>query len=109
MHRGIERDYRYLLSRIVPRHLLSAERRAELEDILEGGDRFALVRTAYLSMEDLARSGAFQTGTVSAADGTVSVSYRSKLSAMTVTLAMTAIEWESITGARRRAEGILPS
>ncbi len=109
MHRGIERDYRYLLSRIIPRHLLSAERRAELEEILEGGDRFALVRTAYLSMEDLARAGAFQGGRVLATNGSVSVSYRSTLGAMTVTLAMSAVEWESITGTRRRAEGILPS
>lgn len=109
MHRGIERDYRYLLSRIVPRHLLSIERQTELEGILATGDRFALVREAYLSMEELARGGAFLTGTVSAANGTVSISYRSALHAMTITLAMTAVEWETVTGARPRAEGILPS
>ena len=109
MHRGIERDYRYLLSRIVPRHLLSIERQTELEGILATGDRFALVREAYLSMEELARGGAFLTGTVSAANGSVSISYRSALHAMTITLAMTAVEWETVTGARPRAEGILPS
>ena len=109
MHRGIERDYRYLLSRIIPRHLLSIERRAELEGVLAGGGRFDLVRAAYLSMEELAGKGAFSVGTVTAADGTVSISYRSSLEAMTITLAMTPAEWESITGARRRAEGILPS
>jgi diguanylate cyclase (GGDEF)-like protein len=109
MHRGIERDYRYLLSRIVPRHLLSIERRAELEGILAGGNRFDLVREAYVSMEELARTGAFLGGRVSAADGTVSISYRSALQAMTITLAMTADEWEGVTGAKRRAEGILPS
>jgi diguanylate cyclase (GGDEF)-like protein len=109
MHRGIERDYRYLLSRIIPRHLLSTERRAELEGILASGDRFDLVREAYLSMEELARTGAFLNGSVNAADGNVSISYRSALHAMTITLAMTAVEWESVTGVRRRAEGILPS
>jgi diguanylate cyclase (GGDEF)-like protein len=109
MHRGIERDYRYLLSRIIPRHLLSLERRAELEGILAGGDRFDLVREAYLSMEELVRSGAFLGGTVSAVDGSVSISYRSALQAMTVTLAMSRAEWETITGTRSRMEGILPS
>jgi diguanylate cyclase (GGDEF)-like protein len=109
MHRGIERDYRYLLSRIIPRHLLSIERRAELEGILERGDRFDLVRESYLSMEELARGGAFLNGMVSAANGNVSISYRSALHAMTITLAMTAVEWEQVTGARPRAEGILPS
>jgi diguanylate cyclase (GGDEF)-like protein len=109
MHRGIERDYRYLLSRIIPRHLLSIERRAELEGILAGGDRFDLVREAYLSMEELVRSGAFLGGRVSAVDGSVSISYRSALQAMTITLAMSTAEWESITGTKSRVEGILPS
>ncbi len=109
MQRGIERDYRYLLSRIVPRQLLPIERRAELESVLARGDRFDLVREAYLSMEELARSGAFLNGAVSAADGAVSISYRSTLQAMTITLAMTSVEWERVTGARPRVEGILPS
>jgi diguanylate cyclase (GGDEF)-like protein len=109
MQRGIERDYRYLLSRIVPRHLLSIERRAELEAILASGGRFELVREAYLAMEELARTGSFLDGKMSAVDGTVSISYRSAVQAMTITLAMTAVEWESVTGVRRRAEGILPS
>jgi diguanylate cyclase (GGDEF)-like protein len=109
MQRGIERDYRYLLSRIIPRHLLSIERRAEIEGILASGNRFDLVRESYLSMEELARAGAFLNGTVIAEDGNVSISYRSALQAMTITLAMTSGEWEGVTGARRRAEGILPS
>jgi diguanylate cyclase (GGDEF)-like protein len=109
MQRGIERDYRYLLSRIIPRHLLSIERRAGLEGVIESGERFDLVREAYLAMEELSRNGAFRNGTISAADGTVSVSYRSALRSMTITLAMTADEWDRVAGAKPRPEGVLPS
>ena len=109
MHQGIDRDYRYLLSRLIPRQLLSSGRRAEMERVLAGGDRLDLVREAYLAMEELVGKGAFTSGGVTGANGTVSISYRSADHPTALTLLMTSAEWEGISRTSHRAEGILPS
>lgn len=109
MHPGIERDYRYLLSRLIPRQLLSSGRRTEMERALARGDRLELVREAYLAMEELVGKGAFAAEGVTGSDGSVTVSYVSAGHPTAITLCMTSAEWEGISGAERRIEGILPS
>jgi len=109
VHHDIERDYRFLLSRLVPREELSPERRTELERVVACGDRAALVREAYLTMEELQSRSLYQGEGASRADGTVSISYRAADNRARITLIMTAAEWDAVTGASRRTEGILPS
>jgi len=109
MHPGMDRDYRFLLSRLIPRQLLSPGRRGEMERVLDHGDRLELVREAYLAMEELVGSGAFASGGVRGSNGTMSISYRSAHHPTVITLFMTSAEWEGISGAGRRVEGILPS
>jgi diguanylate cyclase (GGDEF)-like protein len=109
MQQGFEKDYRYLLSRLIPRDLLSSEQRASVDGSLARGGRLELVRAAYLAMEELAGRGVFRGDGISRADGTVTVSYRSEAHPATIDLVMTSAEWEGITGAPQPAEGILPS
>jgi diguanylate cyclase (GGDEF)-like protein len=109
MHPGIDRDYRYLLSRLIPRHLLSSERLAEVERVLERGGRAELVSEAYSAMQELTAKGAFLSDGMTRTNGTVSISYRSTEQPSTITLVMTGAEWGVIAGSHRGVEGILPS
>jgi diguanylate cyclase (GGDEF)-like protein len=109
MHPGFDRDYRHLLSQLIRRGSLSSQRRSEIETVLARGDRFAMVREAYLAMEDLANAGEFRKIGTERADGNVSVSYRSSGDPTRFTLVMTFAEWDAITGNVVREGGILPS
>jgi len=109
MHPGFDRDYRHLLSQLIRRDPLSPRRRAQIEDALARGDRFAMVREAYLAMEELAGAELFRNVGVRTSDGTVSVSYRSSADPVSITLVMTSAEWDGITGTMSRGGDILPS
>jgi diguanylate cyclase (GGDEF)-like protein len=109
MHPGLDRDYRHLLSRLIPKEYLTPQRQAEIESALVLGDRIGMVREAYLAMEELVRGGVFRNVGTRSANGTVSVSYRSSREALGITLTMTSAEWNVVTGRMRRGEGILPS
>jgi diguanylate cyclase (GGDEF)-like protein len=109
MHPGIDRDYRFLLARLIPGHLLSSDRRDEIEGVVARGERSELIRAAYLAMEELAARGAFVKDGVARENGNVSLSYRAAGEPETITLVMTSAEWEAAAGTRRPAEGILPS
>lgn len=109
MHRDVERDYRYLLSRLIPRERLSPERRAAVEGAVGSLDRLTLLREAYLAMEELRGRAIFHGEGMSRVDGSVSISYRAADNRERITLLMTAAEWDALTGAPRKADGILPS
>ncbi|RKZ05608.1 hypothetical protein DRQ05_06145, partial [bacterium] len=57
MHQGFEKDYRYLLSHIIPSNLLSSKRVEKIRAALEEGDRLSLIREAYLSIQELVAKG----------------------------------------------------
>jgi hypothetical protein len=61
MHPGFDRDYRHLLSQLIRKDRLPSQRRAEIESAIARDDRLAMVREAYLAMEDLASAGLFRT------------------------------------------------
>ncbi len=109
MHPGFDRDYSYLLSQLLPKNRLSSRRRAEMESALARGDRFAVVREAYLAMEELTSTGMFQSVGMSSTDGTVSISYRFSGHPTRITLVMASAEWDGIAGRLSGGEGILPS
>ena len=109
MHPGFDRDYRHLLSQLIRKDRLPPQRRTEIESALARGDRLAMVREAYLAMEELASAGLFRNVGTSRADGTVSISYRSSDDPVRITLVMTAAEWDGVTGRVSGGGSILPS
>ena len=109
MHPGIDRDYRYLLSRIVPRERLSAGRRSAVEEALRAGERLACIREAYLALEELCERGAFRRGGIARTARSVSISYRDARDPVRVSLVMSAAEWDAVTGREAGAERMLPS
>jgi diguanylate cyclase (GGDEF)-like protein len=109
MHQGFERDYSYLLSKLIPRQILSSERIAGIRQALTGGDRIDMIRAAYLSLEELVGKGIFLQKDVSRRGRDVRVSYSRAGSPSGITLVMTEGEWRSVTGAAPTREGILPS
>jgi diguanylate cyclase (GGDEF)-like protein len=109
MHRGSDKDYRYLLTRIIPRRRLSGERRAAIDGALAGGARIPCVRQAYLALEDLCALGEFRRDGLTHTERSVSLGYRSAREAVRLSLVMTADEWRSVTGREPAADRIVPS
>ena len=109
MHSPFERDYRYLLSRLIPRHLLSSQRIQGIQGALAGNERFEMIRQAYLSLEELAAKGVYGKGGIQRDGMNVSVSYVHTDGRTRITLELTHLEWKTISGEEKRAAGIVPS
>jgi diguanylate cyclase (GGDEF)-like protein len=109
MQPGFDRDYRYLLSQLIPRHRLSPMRREGIRSALADGNRFQMVREAYLSMEELAGTGVFSQDGVERQANAFSISYRNRDYPSRITLVMTEDEWLALARAGEKREGILPS
>lgn len=109
MHRGMNRDYRYLLSRLIPRHLLSTERLAGIERALDGGDRRAIVAEAYRAMEELAAAGVFRREAPRRDGDGCSITYNRAAFPSAITLFMTEDEYGGVMGAGQTREEIVPS
>lgn len=109
MHQGIDRDYRYLLSRIVPRGRLSEARRSAIDEALRGGDRLPCVREAYLALEELCERGEFRRGGLLRSARSVSIAYHDAREPLRVSLVMSSAEWDAVTGREAGSERVLPS
>lgn len=109
MYSPIERDYRYLLTRLIPRYLLSSQRIEGIQGALAGNNRFEMVRQAYLSLEELEAKGVYRKDAIRHADASVSISYERIEGQTRITLELTHPEWNTISGEERRAAGIVPS
>jgi len=108
MHRGLEKDYRYLLSHIIPSRLLSSKRVEEIRSAVSQGDRLTLIRQAYLAMQELVVKGVMRREAVERKDGNVSLSYHRIDKPESITLVMSEEEWNRITGVEKKV-GILSS
>ncbi len=109
MHRESDKDYRYLLTRIIPRRRLSEERRAAIDGALAEGSRISCVEQAYLALEDLCALGEFRRDGRTHTERSVSLGYRSAREAMRLSLVMTADEWRAATGREPAGDRIVPS
>lgn len=107
MQRGFERDYRFLISRIIPRDLLSSGRQETLRDALAGSSKVDMIREAYLSLEELTTKGTFARSGVNRSSDNVELNYRRVGHPTRITLSMTKDEWERVSGKAR--SGLLPS
>lgn len=109
MHPGFEKDYRYLLSRLIPGNLLSSERLEGIRSALASGDRVEMIRAAHLALEELCSKGVFRRDGITHSETTTSTTYVKVPGRMRITLEMTRAELEEVSGAVREAVGILPS
>lgn len=109
MHQGFEKDYSYLLTKLIPRKLLSPERLSGVNRALGLGRRGELVRQAYLALEELAEKGAFLRKDVARSAGKVSALYLRVDNHAKITLVMDEDEWSKITSVDRGEQGLLPS
>lgn len=109
MHPEFEKDYRYLLQRLIPRNLLSSERLEGIRRALDSGDRFAMIRAAYLSLEELCSKEVFRRDGITRSDNTTSISYVKVAGRMRITLEIDRGELGGVRGEVAEASGILPS
>ncbi len=109
MHRESDKDYRYLLSRIIPRRSLSPARRTAVDAALAGGARLDCVKEAYLALEDLCALGEFRRDGRTLTERSALLTYRSTREAMRLSLVMSGDEWRSVTGRGGAGDRILPS
>ena len=109
MQQGFEKDYSYLLTKLIPRHLLSPERLTGVNHALGSGSRGELIRQAYLALEELAARGIFRQKDVLRSAGEVKASYLRIDNPAKITLVMGDEEWTRITSVERSDQGPLPS
>ena len=109
MHQGFEKDYAYLLSKLIPRQFLSAERLEGIRRAVSSRNRLEMVGEAYRAMEELASKGIFHEKDTVRRGDEISLSYVGSGSPSRITLVMRGNEWLRVSGVSRRREGILPS
>jgi len=103
--RTYERDYRYLLLHLLPRHRLSTGLRRDLSDALQTGDTDELRHQAIRALEELCDAEYFERTALEAHDDDVSVAYRRRGGAYQVKLSISRTEWHRITGNGESAPG----
>ncbi len=108
MHRGFEKNYRYLLSRLLPRHLLSSKRLEGILDALAGDNRKKQVREAYYSLEELTRKGYFRKGGMEVSGDGVFLSYAG-MRGNRITIQMTPQEWKMLSAPEKVERALVPS
>ena len=109
MHQGYEKDYAYLLSKLIPRQFLSAERLAGVRRAVSGGNRIEMISEAYRAMEELADKGIFHEKDTVSRDDEIRLSYVRSGTPSRITLVMNGSEWARASGVSSGGEGILPS
>lgn len=110
MHPGFEKDYRYLLSALLPRQYLSQERLESVETALASGFRSAIVRESWMAMEELADAGFLARQRPSTGLGQVILEYRSRDGKAVFELEMGEEEYAALTGSEPRDDrAIVPS
>jgi diguanylate cyclase (GGDEF)-like protein len=109
MHHGFKKDYRFLLSRLIPRHLLSSKRVEGIGDALASGTRAELVREAWLAMEELVSLRVYDRGKPENRGGEVHVQFAERSGPSRITLEMPVAEYNSVSGSQETQAGIVPS
>ncbi len=108
MHHGFEKDYRFLLSRLIPRHLLSSKRIEGIRNALASGIRTELIREAWLSMEELVSLRIYDRGSPEKRGGEVHVQFTERSGPSRITLEMPSDEYSSVSGTEGVRGGIVP-
>jgi diguanylate cyclase (GGDEF)-like protein len=109
MQSKFNKDYRFLLQRLIPRYLLSSQRIEGIQAALSGTDRLEMIRQAYLSLEELTSKGVYRKQGVRRSGETVSVSYVRAAGRTRITLELSNPEWGAVSSPGEAAAGIVPS
>ena len=109
MHHGFEKDYRFLLSRLIPRHLLSSNRIEGIRNALDSGIRTELIREAWLAMEELVSLRVYDREVPENRGGEVHVRFTERSGPSRVTLEMPVAEYNAVSETERRQGVIVPS
>jgi diguanylate cyclase (GGDEF)-like protein len=109
MHHGFKKDYRFLLSRLIPRQLLSSKRIEGIRNALASGIRAELTREAWLAMEELVSLRIYDRGLPENRGDEVHVQFTERAGPSRITLEMPSAEYSAVSGMERRQGGVVPS
>ena len=98
MTRIYDRDFRYLLSRLLPRHRLSPGLRRDVDRALQGNAVADLRRLSVRALEALCDSDYFEHEGTSSEDGNVVLAFRRPRGAMRLSVAVPQAEWNTWNG-----------
>ncbi len=108
MHHGFEKDYRFLLSKLIPVHLLSSKRIEGIRNALASGIRVELIRESWLAMDELVSLRIYDRGIPENRGGEVHVQFAERSGPSRITLEMPASEYSAVSEAEGRQGGIVP-
>lgn len=108
MHHGFEKDYRFLLSRLIPRNLLSSKRIEGIRNALASGIRAELIREAWLAMDELVSLRLYDRGIPESKGGEIHVRFTERSGPSRITLEMPDAEYNAVSGPEGRQDGIVP-
>jgi len=103
MTHTFDKDYKYLLTHLVPQHRLSPERRKELTVAAALGDRARMRTAAVLALDDLCERRYFDRTQVYDENGYVVVTYLKNNGSYQIRLLLAAEEWKELFGETPRA------
>ncbi|MDD3641912.1 MAG: GGDEF domain-containing protein [Candidatus Krumholzibacteria bacterium] len=109
MQQRFERDYRFLLDKLIPRQFLSNERIEGISAAISSGRRAEMIREAWLAMEELVSRSVFDRDDPRRSDGAVQITYSARTGRSRITLEMREEEWRAVKGTAERAAEIVPS
>ena len=89
-----EKDYKYLLLNLIPRHRLSVDRRRQIDRAIAGGVPEEIRHVAIRALEDLCQGEYFTRGEAVAAEGQLAVTYRRPSGSYHLRVLAPASEWE---------------
>jgi diguanylate cyclase (GGDEF)-like protein len=101
MTRIFDKDYKYLLTNLIPHHRLTPERRRELAAAVAVGERTRMRSAAILALDDLCDRGYFDQVRLTDEDQQVVVTYVKKNGSYQIRLTVPPEEWDAIFGDSR--------
>jgi diguanylate cyclase (GGDEF)-like protein len=96
--RTYDRDFRYLLAQLVPRHRLSPDLRRDVDRALRGNQASDLRRESVRALQALCDSSYLEPAGVASHDGNVVLAYRRPRGTMRLSVALPVREWEALNG-----------
>lgn len=104
MTRSFEKDYRYLLTSLIPLHRLSVQRRRHVRTAVAGGDPAEMRLAAVLAMEDLSEAQYFDRSRARVDNGRATLTYVKNDGSFQIQLVMPTREWDGMAGEVRGRE-----
>ena len=109
MHHGFEKDYRFLLSELIPSHLLSSMRIEGIRNALASGIRAELIRETWLAMDELVSLRIYDRGRPDYRGDEVHVDFSERSGPSRITLEMPVAEYNAVSKAEVPQGGLVPS